>query len=486
MSEENRQARTNVLRIGAGLFVARVLQPLFSFALFWACARKLSLEDFGIYALLMGLVLVFQTCATLGLGPLLTREAATDTAHTPAWAGSALAVLSAGALGAWAAWILFCLACGYPDKTLTGSAILGVGLPAACAVQVMESIFVANDRSRAVVVQSLLENALRVAASLAALGLGGGLTALFVIHAASRTVGGIMALMFLRGVAGGAFTFDRSRAALLLRGLPTFGVMVICAALFFRVDIIVASILLPESDIGLFTGAIRLVTLCFLLPESYVSAVYPALSRLMRDDPRHGRELVSVSVAGLLVLCVPVSLVLCAASPVIVPLLYGQAFTPAVPLLAILAFLLPAHALNGLLGFAIQAGRKDAWAMGVVLAGLFLNIAANVAGALAGGITGTAWADFGVMTGLALAYLVIVSRLYFPIRTGRVGAVLAAACLAGLGCLIWLGGGLPAAVLSPLAFAAVLGAGGVLTPASLRRALGLVIQARGKPCACSS
>ncbi len=470
-----------LLKTGAGLFLARALQPMFSFVLFWYCARRLSLEDFGIYILLMSLILVFQAVATLGMGPMLTREISVDLDGSRQWVGSSLAVMMPGALMAWALFAGFAVVAGYSAGTIQGALIVGAGLPGSVLGQVAESTFVARGRSKPMVLLSLFENGLRVAASVTALSLGQGLPALLVIHAASRSLAGVCAMLLLREVQGGLMGFSRDKARILLHGIPTFGVMVLVATFYFRMDIIVVSLMLGESAAGIYGAAMRLVSLTFLMPESLVNAIYPALSRAMHATPGRAENLTRASASILVVSCLAASLSLYGLSAWIVPLLFGQAFTLSGELLKVLTFMLPLHALNGLLGFLLQSCRRERTALVLVLWGTGGTLVTTTACVHWAGLEGAAWASLGSMACIALVHAWYVGSRIFPLHFAGGALRLAPGIVAGLVSGFLLHPVL-AAFAAPGAFLAWLGLTGALRPERLRSMLRLFTERKEGQC----
>ncbi|WP_243367304.1 flippase [Fundidesulfovibrio soli] len=474
-----------LLKTGAGLFLARVLQPLFSFVLFWYCARRLSLEDFGLYILLMSLILVFQAVATLGLGPMLTREISVDKEHGPQWIGASLAVMLPGSLLAWALFVAFTVAAGYSPGMVQGAAIVGAGLPGAVLGQVAESAFIAQGRSKPMVALSALENGLRVGASVAALTLGYGLQSLLVIHVVSRSLSGICALLMLRDGRPGLAVLSREKARALLRGIPSFGMMVLVATFYFRMDIIVVSLFMGEAAAGIYGAAMRLVSLTFLMPESLVAAIYPALSRTMHATDGHARELTRFSAGLLAVVCTAVSLFLYGASSQLVPLLFGPGFVQAGGLLAVLAFMLPLHAINGLLGFLLQSCRKERTALRIVSWGTAGTLALYILGVRLGGLEGAAWAGLIAMGSIALFHMWYVGTRIFPLGLASAMALSLPGAVSGIAVGFWLPP-VASALAAPALFLGWLALVGVLRPAPLRCALRLFAERGGAPCASSS
>jgi O-antigen/teichoic acid export membrane protein len=114
-----------------------------------------------------------------------------------------------------------------------------------------------------------------------------------------------------------------------------YAASVAASALYFRVSILLVSVLSGAKELGYFGASYRMIEVATLVPGLLVSSAFPIFSRAARDDhERLGYAIGKVYEVGLLVgTWVAVSIVVGASLAVSV--IGGPAFKPAVPVLQI-------------------------------------------------------------------------------------------------------------------------------------------------------
>lgn len=479
----------SVLRSAIGLVTGRFCQPVFSFVLFWLCARTLSLEDFGIYVLLMGLVLIFQVMSTVGLGQLLPRElgrtlgSGAGEAAPGVLTGAAIALALPASAVCYALLYASALLVQGPGEAARCCLILGLALPFSCGILVAESAFVAYGAGRPLFVFNLAEQATRTGLSALALWLGYGLPGLMWAYVCGRAVACAVAFAYARRANTAVPRKpDRASLAALGRHLPIFAAMTVIATVCMRTDILVLSWLADPASLGIYGCAIRVVSICFIVPESISAAAYPRFSALWaaRDAGLAGRVAESLGLSLGMTLLAAACLALFA--PIGLTAIFGAKYAPSVPVLAVLGFMLPAYAVTVHLGLLLQAIEHERVVLGLVLAALVLLAVATALGMRAAGVMGVACAMVGALGLLACLYLrvseKIALRLPRPVALQTTVRPIVRAGLVLAVCLIALVLVRPQG--APLYAGLTLGAGlslglsglyRVLTPIGVRRAL---------------
>lgn len=401
----------SVFRTGTGLLAARLCQPIFAFLLFGSAARVLDERSFGTYVLLMGMISLFQACASLGLTPLMTREISKDLDRAGAYLiAAALVMIPASLL----AWILF-----PPVLSLIGASaetshlgwILGASLPFSTLILAAESLFVAHSATRSIIIQNLCENIARVIISLALLFMGYGVPMLLTVFVITRAAGACFILLQLRDMPMSTNLHPSTiKAKMLLRGVPLYGLMSVAAMFFFKIDIIALSALEGETVVGQYGAAYRILALSLLLPDSFVAAFFPRLSQACADDRQTLSELVPRFARLLLAFEIPLCLTIASGSTIFMPLLYGPSFTNAAPTLMVLSLILPFHTMNGLLGYLLQADSNEQTALVLVLAGVVINLVLTCVLTMTFGMLGAAVGTLLATGCLNLGHLRAVRR----------------------------------------------------------------------------
>jgi PST family polysaccharide transporter len=213
-------------------------------------------------------------------------------------------------------------------------------------------------------------------------------------------------------------------ARALRMGLSMFGFRTAVGA-YTMANAFVLGLLAPPVLVGYFSGAERIARAALGLTNPLTQALYPGTSRLAARDPSAAaglarRSLVLIGGGGI-VLGAGTAL----AAPHLVNLLLGPGYEPAVPVLRVLALLLPLVAGSAVMGlqWMVPMGMDRAFNAVVAAAGL-VNVTLAVLLAPRFGSLGMAWAVVASEAGVtvAMAWLLHRSgRAFWSVRpAGRV------------------------------------------------------------------
>lgn len=143
----------------------------------------------------------------------------------------------------------------------------------------------------------------------------------------------------------------------LMRSLIIYGAKVhvgeVLNSLRQRLDQALVALLLPSADLGLYVVALTMANAPMFLVATIANVAFPKMSQQGTAGGRtevFGRYLrLALLIAAL------IAVGLLAVAHLVLPLLFGQAFRPAVPILQVLLLGLPAHALKIMLMQALKA-----------------------------------------------------------------------------------------------------------------------------------
>lgn len=156
------------------------------------------------------------------------------------------------------------------------------------------------------------------------------------------------------------------------------GVAILLSILYFRVDVFFLERMLGDTAVGAYGAAYRILESLLFVPAAFLAAIYPAFSEAVERGPERNKELFRVSLLWMVSLSAVVVTGLVAFAPLIIGLLYGEAYAEAGPILRALApsllFIFPNYALTHFL-IALQGQKWNALFAGVCLA---INAVGNV------------------------------------------------------------------------------------------------------------
>lgn len=400
------------------MLAARLMPPVFGFAINVGIARAWGTAGLGAYVYLTSLLLVFQAVAGAGMSLLLVREIAAHPDRTPQLAAQGRAVGLVSGLVAMLGFVLLSLLQDSPETRQAGC-VLALSLLPSAWITVQEACFVARRRHHVVALTAAAENVVKLSLAATAFFAGGGLVALCAAITIARFCSLLLGQRLLAAEgAASAWRFEARGSGPLVRALPPFAGMLVLAILYFRVDVLVVQWLRPEAETGLYAAALTLYTVALLLPESALSAVYPRLAHAFHtghDGFGRGTWLAAKLLA---VALVPVSLGIIALAEPVLGIIYGHRFDGAAEPLTLLAASLPLHALNGAFGQALQASGHQKAAMQVAGLATGVHLVVTVAFVSLFGLDGAPIAVLTSSTLAAVATGVLVHRHAAPLPRG--------------------------------------------------------------------
>jgi O-antigen/teichoic acid export membrane protein len=421
--------------------------------------RHLGVSQFGRYVTVISLVTIVSGVTEGGLNSVVLREYSTlEGARRAALMGTAIGlriVLTVVGVGLA---VLFALGAGYPPAMVAGTALAGAGL----VLQLLQSLLSVSLQSElrfgwasaADFVRQVVNVALLVALVLS----GAGLVTLLAVAIPASGV----SLVFTIAVLGDRRElwpdFDLRRSWTLLRESIPWAVVSAVNIIYFRVAIVLMSLVASTVETGYFATSFRIVEVLVGVPGLVIGAAFPILARAGRDDPVRFTyistrlfELAAIFGAWL-VLCLEVG------APLAIHVIAANKADPAIAVLRIQGLAVAATFFSVACGFPLLARRRYREVLAANLLALALAGALTLILAPGLGARGAAIAAAVAESGLAVTQAVMLIRGPDRIRLS-LGVLPPVALAAGIGAAVPLALGLEpilGAILASLLFFGVL------------------------------
>lgn len=375
--------------------------------------RHLGVEDFGRYATVMAVLGIVAGVTDAGLTAVGSRElsvarTAVERVHI---LNNLLLLRVVGASLGVAAAVGFTVVAGYDGVVIAGTAVGGVGVVLISAQSMLTVPIWVGLRIVSLTSLEVLRNLLTLGGVAILVLAGAGLLPFFGVQLAVALVL-IPVTLFLAHVglrfAGGV---RRSVLASLLRETLPLAVAFAMSVIYFRVLVVLVSLLSTDVQTGLFGTSFRIFEMLLALPVLVLSVALPLLSVAGdEDESRLTNALQSMTEASLLVATLLVVGIAILADPGI-RLVGGDEYADAASILRIQALaLIPLFFVQtwqlGLI--AGRAQRAMAVANGLALALVLVLGLALVPG---GGAEAAAWVAVGAESALALFLWIALSRM---------------------------------------------------------------------------
>lgn len=372
--QSQRAGEIRIFRGAAATLVTNVVLGLLGIVTGVLAARVLGPEGRGELAAIQLLPTLLSGLALLGLGEAVTYYAARDPGRASVTITTALSTAFASA-------VLFIIVgqiiaagvlAGYSEQVTSAAAIYLLYLLLYAVTGIPHQAFRGLGAFT-------LWNSLRVAPGLIwltvllagiALGTGQASYLAFSYLVGSFVFGGVV-LVIARMRVSGPVAFDRSTArSLLAFGLPTV-VGVVPQILSSRLDQVMVAAVLSSSALGNYAVAVGWGGIAHPLVGAIGAVVLPGLAALPAASDKQRALTISVRFSVLIVLAVAAAMI--PITPVLLPWLFGDAFSGAVPAALILIIASSLMALNAVLvegfrGFAQPVAGMRADVVGAVVA----------------------------------------------------------------------------------------------------------------------
>src|SRR5438128_1768818 len=292
--------------------------------------RHLGVAESGRYVTVVSLVAIAGCVSESGLNVSASRELALlprpeRSALIANVVGQRLVVTPLAVL----AMVAFAAVAGYPARMIAGTALAGAGMLIMALANSLLLPLTVELRNAGLAFIDFFRQAVTLAGVAVLVIVGARLLPFFAV----QIVVGLAVLALVPRLAGaGAFiapSFDRAKhRALLARALP-LAVAIVLGQLYFRLVIVLMSLVSSPRQTGLFGGSLRAMETLVSIPVLVAGVALPLLTAAARDDPARLRYAIAGLSKGAIIAGVLVVLVAARAAEPVMAIIGGHAFRPA-------------------------------------------------------------------------------------------------------------------------------------------------------------
>ncbi len=307
---------------GGGVIFALASVPLL--------VRHLGVVDFGRYTLVLSIIAMVQGLTEGGLQAIGVREySVLGQAERDLMMRRLLALRVLATGGGVGLALAFCAIAGYGSTIVLGTLVAGIGLLLLVLFNLLSVPLAANLRFGWITAADLARQGLATVLIIALVVAGAGLVPLLAVQIPACLLACGMVLVLVRRMTTLTPAFDPSAWWSLLRDTLPYAIAIAVAALYFRVTIVIMSLVASDDATGYFATSYRIIEVLVGIPLLLVASAFPILSRAARDDSARLRYASQRTLDLMLVLGAWVSLVVGIAAPFIITLIAGHDFDPA-------------------------------------------------------------------------------------------------------------------------------------------------------------
>ena len=361
------------------LVIGRMIALLAGVGATALASRYLGLEAFGALTLAMAVVSLISVLTDLGMSTMAAREIAQHPDREREILGN---VLSLGlAFSAASALVLVAVAevayAGNPDVR-RAMLVLSLQLLTAPFLGAARAHFQAAQRGPLIAVGDVALAVAIFGGSLIAVEADLGFTAMAAAVAAGYLAQAVVMTIFVRSDVRLAWAIKRDTWTLLLRISLPLGATFIVNYLYFRLDVVLLSVLKGEEEVGLYGLAYRVLEGLMVLPAYFMLALFPEIARLSGQRERVN-GIVAAALSAMEAVALPAVLITAVLASDVIEVIAGTEYADAAWVLRILTLALGISYLSGVYGHALTAlGRQNQlfrWSLVILAVNLVINLA---------------------------------------------------------------------------------------------------------------
>ena len=325
--------------------------------------RYLGPEAVGKLHLANSLWAIGTILVTFGMDVLLVKEVARNPEKLSSLFTLSLFIRAVLYLLSFGLMAIYANSIGYPAETVSVIYIIGIAFFFSEFIQACYSSLQGLEQMGLSSLANIAGKVFYTVVSIGALLLGYGVTTIATIIVLANLVNGIMQFWALRRTHPLKFNIDFSLIPWMIKASTPYMLSNLFAAAYISIDIVVISLLIKdEAQLGWYAGADSLFGTLMFVPTVFITAIFPALSRMYSEESDSLPQLISKSFNLLLLLSIPIGIGIFAVSNQLVVLLYGSEFIGSGPILAVLSIVLLLTYQNTLLGrYLISIDMQNTW-----------------------------------------------------------------------------------------------------------------------------
>jgi PST family polysaccharide transporter len=164
-------------------------------------------------------------------------------------------------------------------------------------------------------------------------------------------------------------------------------------SLYTTANAFILGLFVPPAQVGFYGGAEKIAKAILAMLNPASQALYPRMNSLIARDSKRATQLARGTLMFFGVVGVSLGVMVAGAAPLLIRVLLGPAYEPAIPILRVLAILIPVIALSNVLGiqWMLPLG-LDSIFNAIIFSAGFVNICLAVLFAPRFGPIGMAWA----------------------------------------------------------------------------------------------
>jgi O-antigen/teichoic acid export membrane protein len=344
------------------LFSTQIITWVLSLLVMIFLSRYLGPVGVGKLNLAYSLWAIIVILAGYGLESLLVKEIARSPDLIPELLSASALIRSIFFTLGTIIVIVYSFLVGYPMDTIHVIMVVGVNNLIVQYINSIESAFRGIERMEFISFSLIISKILYGVGTITMVLLGFGVLPVAAVSVFTSLVDLSLMIYFFRKLRGLEFRFQFKWVKWALKGGLPFLFVSLFIVLYHQIDVIFLSVLISEQAVGWYGVADQVTGNLLFVPTVFMTAVFPALSRLYVGSKDSMQILFRKSFNLLMILGIPIGLGIAMVAPSIVFLMFGDQFGPSGLILAVRGLVLILTYQTMLIGlYFISTDRQVVW-----------------------------------------------------------------------------------------------------------------------------
>ena len=342
-------------------------------------ARHLGVTEFGVITFAVGFTELFTFITDPGLNTLIVRDVAGDKSLSDKYVGN-VAVMKSIFVFVFMGWLaLFVNVLGYSKQSIHVVYIIAVHIMLRAFSNMLYALFQAHEKMEFQALGGILSNFFVLLGVLFAIRRGFNVIGIALIYVFGSVLDLVYALIVCRTkFHWPKLQFDWAFWKKSLKEAWPLGTTSVFFIIYFRIDIVMLSLIKGDLDVGIYGAAYRISEILILFPMIFISAVFPVLSSYFKNSKSSFQKAYEKSTKFLFYLALLLALITMVMARKIIFLMYGEGYEASVAPLQILVWGTALLFVTTIQGTTFVAANRQILSMKILMMAVVLNISLNL------------------------------------------------------------------------------------------------------------
>jgi O-antigen/teichoic acid export membrane protein len=294
-----------------------------TFILMLFLPRYLGPVEYGRLFLATSISAIFGVFVQYGGTYLVAKDVARSLKNTPQILVDATGLRFVFGIIAFAGMVIFSVLVKYTPEVRALLLIFGVGFLFQGGLTVLNGCYQGHEQMEYSAAGAIAERVFQCIVAVVALLMGAKAIVIAIVGVAGGLLNFLVLLKLSKKIAVSLPRIDWAGVfARIKNGAPYF-LFVVFSSIYFRIDSVMLSKLVPEEVVGWYGGAYKLFESLNFAPVIFSTALYPILSRMWNEKQETHRRTTQKSLELVIVIAIPVSVGVIAFAEKLIQIFYG-------------------------------------------------------------------------------------------------------------------------------------------------------------------